>query len=120
MLEMRGPSRALRRDHVRHGGQALAHDLGLLTLTFYICTAQVEGIQRLATLLQQIAEARGSGAVAGLRAGSAEQSAAMLRWLVAEAASLSPDARAQAFWYAVSPPSRAVQALVTSVEGLVL
>ena len=63
---------------------------------------QVDGILRLSALLQQIAEEKGVGPLSGARAGSAEQAAAALRWLVAEAAMLSPDARAEAFWCAFS------------------
>lgn len=60
---------------------------------------QVEGIQRLATLLQQLAARDGSGGATAARAGSIEQLGAFLQWLVAEAATLSPDARTEAFWW---------------------
>ena len=62
------------------------------------CPPQVEGIQRLANLLQQLAANR-TGTTATVRAGSIEQLGAFLQWLVAEAATLSPDARTEAFWW---------------------
>mmetsp|Transcript_19608 Transcript_19608/g.59305 ORF Transcript_19608/g.59305 Transcript_19608/m.59305 type:complete len:979 (-) Transcript_19608:2833-5769(-) len=60
---------------------------------------QVEGITRLATLLQQISVERQG--LSASQVGSMQQSAAFLQWLLAEAASLSPDARTAAFWLPV-------------------
>ena len=60
--------------------------------------SQVDGIQRLATLLQQLTQDRTGAATA--RVGSIEQARAFLQWLVSEAAALSPDARTEAFWCA--------------------
>ena len=64
-----------------------------------VCRLQVEGIQRLATLLQQLAARDGRGGATTVRAGSIEQLGAFLQWLVAEAATLSPDARTEALWW---------------------
>ena len=58
----------------------------------------MEGIQRLANLLQQLAQNR-TGNTAAVRASSIEQLGAFLQWLVSEAATLSPDARTEAFWW---------------------
>lgn len=63
-----------------------------------MCVCQVDGITRLAMLLQQIASERGGGTLSSSQAGRLQQSADFLRWLLAEAASLSPDARTAALW----------------------
>ncbi len=63
----------------------------------------MEGIQRLANLLQQLAQNR-TGNAAAVRASSIEQLGAFLQWLVAEAATLSPDARTEAFWWVLVLP----------------
>ncbi len=59
---------------------------------------QVEGITRLATLLQQVSAERGGGRLSDAQAGRLQQGSDFLRWLLAEAATLSPDARTAALW----------------------
>jgi hypothetical protein len=59
---------------------------------------QVDGIGRLAALLQQVASERGEGTLTSGQAGRLQQSVDFLRWLLAEAATLSPDARTAALW----------------------
>lgn len=67
---------------------------------------QVEGISRLAELLQQVAMQRSGTKITEAQAGSMQRSAEFLRWLLAETAALSPDARTAAFWLPIELASK--------------